>query len=144
MLFQLLKIALIRSDFIPLLSSYFSKHLKTKLWTRKDTEFAYNDSSCYVLAPLQASVLRSNLLKHYHTKCIVFGCLLSLDKWITLPVKSLAWCSCCFFSLERFVAASRARVALFIQAWLHGDQHQCHYTAWKITVLRHTLPRCVE
>lgn len=144
MLFQLLKIALIRTDFIILLSSSLSKHLKKKLWIRKDTEFAYNDSSCYVLAPSQASVLRSNLLNDYHTKCIVFSCLLSLDKWITLPVKSPAWWSCRFFSLERFISASWARVALFIQAWLHGDQHQCYYTAWKITVLRHTLPRCVE
>lgn len=62
-----------------------------------------------------------------------------LDKWITFPVKTLAQLpyGLCFSS-ERFISATWARVAVFIQAWLHGDQLLCHYTAWKSTVLCHT------
>lgn len=74
------------------------------------------------------------------TNYIVIRCLcFLLDKWITFPVKTPAQLQCCFrFSLERFISATWARVAVFIHAWLHGDQLLCHYTAWKITVLCHT------
>lgn len=91
----------------------------------------------------QSSVPCSNLLKHSHTSTHKLHChllpLVFLDKWTTFHVKTLAQLQCCFrFSLERFMSATWARVAVFIQAWLHGDQLLCHYTAWKITVLCHT------